>query len=151
MSLEIRFLTSYNGGIWVCNKAGYYNNDCWTWNLVGIRDLGDDKMALRNLENGIEAFWNAIVFVCIKTWRCKFHIPIIKVQDSKLVILGPMYVFFIFSFNWFPTFTYGAHCNVLELFRNKERSMNPHGHLLVVWSSSRQIHLDSWLLSLNLL
>jgi len=51
----------------VCNRAGYYNNDCSAWNLVGIRDLGNDKMALGNLENGIEAFWNAIVFVCIKT------------------------------------------------------------------------------------
>jgi hypothetical protein len=55
-SLEIKFAAKCNGGDWVCNEVGYYNNDCWTWNLVGIGDVGDDKMALGNLEDGIEVF-----------------------------------------------------------------------------------------------
>ncbi len=34
---------------------------------MGIKDLGDDKMAHGNLDDGIEALWNVVVFVCIKT------------------------------------------------------------------------------------
>jgi hypothetical protein len=34
---------------------------------VGIKDLGDDEMALGNLENGVKAFWNVVVFMCIET------------------------------------------------------------------------------------
>jgi hypothetical protein len=108
-------------------------------------------MAFGNLVDGIEAFWNAIVFVCIKIWSFKFHVPNTKVQDSKLVIPRPNYVFLIFSFNQFPTFTYGVHWNMLKLFKSQEGLVNPLGHLPVVRSCSRQIHLDSWLLNLDLL
>jgi hypothetical protein len=34
---------------------------------VGIGDLKDDEMAFGNLEDGTKAFWNVVVFVCIKT------------------------------------------------------------------------------------
>jgi hypothetical protein len=66
MSLEIRFVTSWNGGNGFATKLVIATMIVGFGTLVGTKDLGDDKMAFGNLVDGIEAFWNAIVFVCIK-------------------------------------------------------------------------------------
>ncbi len=65
--LEIGFVARCNGGDEVCNEITYCNNDCSIWNLVGTQDLRDDKMAFGNLEDGIKAFCNVVVLVCIET------------------------------------------------------------------------------------
>jgi hypothetical protein len=49
----------------ICNKVQWRqsglhginccNNDCLTWNLVGIKVLRDDEMAFGNLEDGTKA------------------------------------------------------------------------------------------------
>jgi len=54
--MEIGFATRCNKGDPVCNETNSCNNDCLTWNLVGIGDSRDDEMAFGNLEDGTKAF-----------------------------------------------------------------------------------------------